>query len=242
MQVDATRTDLASALRLAAAVLPTDARRRIVVVSDGRATQGDAAAEAERLAEAGIAVDVHAVGRPVAATSPSPPSSSRAGSGRASRSPSPAPSTRPRPTTARIDLLRDGTASTSRTVDLAAGTNEVTFTDTAQGSGLARYQLRASSGGDTVAQNDVGFAAVQIEGPATVLVVEGRDGNGATLAAALRAGGIDVQTTPVTDIPPVDELAGISSHRAGRRRRPDPGARAARAPSPRPPATSGAGW
>ena len=48
-----TAPNLAGALRLAAGVLPADARRRIVVVSDGRATEGDAAAEATRLAEAG---------------------------------------------------------------------------------------------------------------------------------------------------------------------------------------------
>nr|MBA2283428.1 VWA domain-containing protein [Acidimicrobiia bacterium] len=39
-RIDSTRTNLATALRLAGAVLPGDARRRIVVVSDGRATDG----------------------------------------------------------------------------------------------------------------------------------------------------------------------------------------------------------
>ena len=211
VRVDSSRTDLAGALRLGAAVLPTDARRRIVVVSDGRSTQGDTAAEADRLADAGIAVDFHAVGRSggrdVAIAALQLPGRVREGeqitiTGTIDSTEA---------TTARIDLLREGTRIDSRTVELAAGPNEVTFTDTAQGSGVARYQLRASSGGDTIAQNDVAFGAAQIEGPATVLVVEGRDGNGATLTAALRAAGIDVQTTPVTDIPPVDELAGISS-------------------------------
>ncbi|HEY1119263.1 MAG TPA: VWA domain-containing protein, partial [Acidimicrobiales bacterium] len=211
VRVDSSRTDLAGALRLGAAVLPTDARRRIVVVSDGRSTQGDTAAEAERLADAGIAVDFHAVGRSggrdVAIAALQLPGRVREGeqitiTGTIDSTEA---------TTARIDLLREGTRIDSRTVDLAAGPNEVTFTDTAQGSGVARYQLRASSGGDTIAQNDVAFGAAQIEGPATVLVVEGRDGNGATLTAALRAAGIDVRTTPVTEIPPVDELAGISS-------------------------------
>ena len=84
-------------------------------------------------------------------------------------------------------------------------------TDTAQGGGVARYQLRVTSGGDTITQNDVAFGAAQVEGPATVLVVEGRSGNGATLTAALRAAGIEVRTASVTDIPPIDELAGISS-------------------------------
>lgn len=211
VRVDPSRTDLAGALRLGAAVLPTDARRRIVVVSDGRSTQGDTAAEAERLADAGIAVDFHAVGRSagrdVAISAIQLPGRVREGEQITITGTIEATEA----TTARIDLLREGIRIDSRTLELAAGTNEVVFTDTAQGTGVARYQLRASSGGDTITQNDVAFGAAQIEGPATVLVVEGRPGNGATLTAALRAAAIDVRTTPVTDIPPVDELAGISS-------------------------------
>lgn len=211
VRVDPTRTDLAGALRLGAAVLPTDARRRVVVVSDGRATQGDTAAEAERLADAGIAVDFHAIGRSggrdVAVADLDLPGRVREGE----RVTVTASIEATEPTTARIDLLREGVRVDDRTVDLAAGANQVVFTDTATGSGVARYQVRARSSGDTIAQNDVAFGAAQVEGPATVLVVEGRPGNGATLTAALRAAGVHVQTTAVTDIPPVDELAGVSS-------------------------------
>ncbi len=42
--------------------------------------------------------------------------------------------------------------------------------------GLARYQVRVAGAGDTVAENDVGYAAVQVEGPAAVLLVEGTAG------------------------------------------------------------------
>ncbi|NOX30291.1 MAG: VWA domain-containing protein, partial [Actinobacteria bacterium] len=55
--IDPGQTDLAAALRLAGAVTPDDARRRIVVVSDGRSTVGDAAREASLLAERGIELD-----------------------------------------------------------------------------------------------------------------------------------------------------------------------------------------
>ncbi len=212
VRVDPSRTDLAGALRLGAAVLPTDARRRIVVVSDGRATQGDTATEAERLAESGIAVDFHAVeravGRDVAVSALELPGRVRQGE----RVTLTATVDATEATTARIDLLRDGVRVDGRTVELTPGANRVEFSDTAQGEGgVARYQIRVTSGGDTIAQNDVAFGAAQVEGPATVLVVEGRPGNGATLASALAAAGIDVRTVAVTDIPPVDELAGISS-------------------------------
>ena len=51
--IDANRTNLASALRVGAGMLPADARRRLVIVSDGRANSGDADAEVERLRRAG---------------------------------------------------------------------------------------------------------------------------------------------------------------------------------------------
>ena len=44
-------------MRLAGALLPDDAQRRVVVVSDGRATSGDAEAEAAILGTRGIPVD-----------------------------------------------------------------------------------------------------------------------------------------------------------------------------------------
>jgi len=51
-------TDLQSALKLAQAIMPEDSRRRIVLISDGNETRGDAAATLSRLSEAGIGIDV----------------------------------------------------------------------------------------------------------------------------------------------------------------------------------------
>jgi uncharacterized membrane protein len=50
-------SDLAAAIRLGAAALPDAGERRIVLVSDGRATRGDALAEVRRARAAGIEVD-----------------------------------------------------------------------------------------------------------------------------------------------------------------------------------------
>ncbi|MDH3295359.1 MAG: VWA domain-containing protein, partial [Acidimicrobiia bacterium] len=58
VELDPSATDISAALRLGAAALPNDARRRLVLISDGRATKGDVQSEADRLAEAGIPIDV----------------------------------------------------------------------------------------------------------------------------------------------------------------------------------------
>lgn len=211
VQIDPTRTDLAGALRLAAAVLPTDARRRVVLVSDGRATQGDVTREAERLATDGIVVEFHAVGRSggrdVAVSDLELPGRVREGEVVTVTATVDATDAGP----ARVDLLRDGIQVSTQTLDLVPGPNRVTFTDVAEGSGVVRYQVRVRSSGDTIADNDLAFGAAQIDGPARVLLVEGRAGNASTLAAALTAAAVDVEVVGADSIPPVDELAGIAS-------------------------------
>ncbi len=207
VQVDADRTDLAGALRLAGAVLPADARRRVVVISDGRATEGDAAEEARRLADAGIAVEVHAVtragGADVAVTGLVAPSVAREGEAL----PLVASVTATNAGPARLTLRRDGAVVEERLVDLEAGANRIDLAQVAGASGLARYQVGVDASTDTVAENDTAFAAVQVEGPARVLVAEGAPGEAATLAEALRAGGLPTDVVDAAALPPLDQLA-----------------------------------
>ncbi|MGH9186346.1 MAG: VWA domain-containing protein, partial [Acidimicrobiales bacterium] len=207
VRVDTARTNLANALRLAAAVLPGDARRRMVVVSDGRATEGDAAAEAERLAASGIQVDHHLVGRrsgpDVAVAAVDTPGRVREGEGFTVDVTVAA--TRAGP--AQVTVLRDGDVVDQRVVDLVPGEMTISIPQVAGATGLARYQVRVTAAGDATAENDVGYAAVEVEGAAAVLVLEGSDGNGAALAEALRAGGLTVAVEAAGALPPLDRLA-----------------------------------
>jgi uncharacterized membrane protein len=57
-QLDARQTNLARALKLAQALFPHDSAKRVVVVSDGNQTRGDALARAKVLADAGVSIDV----------------------------------------------------------------------------------------------------------------------------------------------------------------------------------------
>ncbi|HEY2762354.1 MAG TPA: VWA domain-containing protein, partial [Pirellulales bacterium] len=56
--LDATHTNLESALKLAAATLPADSASRVVLVTDGNENLGDAYAQAQQLTEKGIGIDV----------------------------------------------------------------------------------------------------------------------------------------------------------------------------------------
>ncbi len=55
-------SDLSAALRLARAALPPSGQRRIVLLSDGRATRGDAMSDVIRAEQAGITVDTIPIG------------------------------------------------------------------------------------------------------------------------------------------------------------------------------------
>jgi Mg-chelatase subunit ChlD len=210
VRIDATRTDLSAALRLAGAVLPSDARRRIVVVSDGRPTQGDATAEIDRLRERGIVVEVHPVANggsaDVAIARVDAPVLARKGETFALRA------TLASTTTAdvRLVLERDGEVVDEQTVHVEPGEKVVEFTELADESGIARYTVRIESGTTGVPQNDVGYAVVPIEGPARVLVVDGST-RAQVFIDALRAGGLIVDVVTPAAMPALDQLTTYSS-------------------------------
>ncbi|HEV7863250.1 MAG TPA: VWA domain-containing protein, partial [Acidimicrobiia bacterium] len=211
VQIDASRTNLAGALRLAGALLPDDARRRVVLVSDGRATEGDAAFEARRLKDDGVDLDVHpvtgAVGPDAAVARLDSPGSAHRGESFTIRAT--IASTRPGP--ARVTLQKDGTPVEERVVDLVVGETVVEFTQTAGDPGLSRYRVEVGAAGDTVSANDAGYAAVAVDGPAKVQVAEGMAGGGDALAGALRAGGLQVDVKPAAELPALDRLGAYSA-------------------------------
>lgn len=57
-RIETDATNLAGALKLAQAALPEDSAGRIVIICDGNENIGDARAQARRLAEAGVGIDV----------------------------------------------------------------------------------------------------------------------------------------------------------------------------------------
>jgi Ca-activated chloride channel homolog len=216
--IDASNTDLGGALRLAGAASPTDAARRIVLISDGRRTIGDEAAAAQELAAANIRLDVAVAGRPgttdVAVDSFRVPTKAQQGE----RLVLQANLRATEAMTTEVVLKADGTEIGRQTVELQAGDNPWSVELAAATSGVATYSLQVVSQRDTVVQNDVGYAATAIEGATRVLVLKGdsstysKGGNGTDeIAAALKASGLEVITKRASELDGLDDLAGVSA-------------------------------
>ena len=207
--VDETATDMAAAIRLGSAVLPSDAKKRIVLIGDGRATTGDALSEAQSMSDAKVPIDVHTIdssaSNDVAVSALDVPSLARVGD--AIDVNVTVTATTPGPAT--IILRRDGVDLQTKVVDLVAGDNVVKFTDNAGPSpgAVVRYQAIVQSSGDSQPKNDAAFAAVPVDGPARVLIVEGTDGEAAGLTKAIEAGGVATATINPSQVPDVQELA-----------------------------------
>ena len=187
--VDASATDLGSALRGAAVVLPTEGSRRIVVLTDAVETAGDARAAVRELVDLGIAVDVIEVdtGRSSDAliTRVDAPVTAREGD------------VVPVEVTVQATAAGSGTlriaagdAEIELPVELAAGPNRVRVELPAADVGVLRIAAEIEAGFDAVPENNASEALVQVIGPARVAVVEGVIGDGAELVRALEAGGM----------------------------------------------------
>lgn len=207
--VDASATDLAGALRSAAALLPSEGSRRVVVISDVAETVGDARAAAAELSRAGVAVDVVVVESArvpdVMVTGVDAPPSARVGDrvrvvvGIASTI-----------TTGAVLVVDDGSGTPVEVqLDLVPGRVDVPVAVEALATGFVTIDAVIRAQGDRRPENDRAAALVRVLGPGRVVVVEGAPGEGAALAAALAAGGMPVETRPT--IPGVDALAAIDA-------------------------------
>lgn len=191
-QPDPNYTDLAGALRLAAGLIPNGYARQLVLVSDGRQNLGDAAAAVQALRAEGVRVDTLPAGtapsQEAAVLAVDTPAELREGQ-RLNldvrlRSTGPA--------AGKLVLLVDGQEATVRDVSLPAGNSNQSFELDPLGVGLHRVRAELSVSPDTYTQNNVGEQGVRVLGRPFVLVLEGREGEGANLQAALEAAGMKV--------------------------------------------------
>jgi len=199
-------SDLASGVRLASAILPADKARRIILLSDGEQTRGDAAAQV--LLTAGEDLQIGTVTLP-RQTGPEvlveevllPP---RIDEG--------APYelrvvTRTNtPTQGTLRIYRNETYLGERPVDLEPGEAGVfTLLEHAGGPGLYRYRATldvADPTADTVPQNNEAMASIQVTGKPRILVVDRDPGSVRHLVRALREEGLGVDVTKPVDLPP----------------------------------------
>lgn len=196
-------TDLATALRATAAVLPTEGSRRIVVLTDGVETVGSARSVIGELADAGIAVDTVVLEGGLSSdaqiASVDAPVTARRGDDVPVRVE--VRSNGSGPATVTVDA---GGEQQTVEVDLVPGINQIDVTVPAVEPGVLAVDATVDASFDAIAENDRGQALVHVIGPAQVAVVEGRLGEGDEVARALEAGGIGTEV--LTAIPSADLL------------------------------------
>ncbi len=209
---DTNYTDLAAGLRLAAAILPNDSERRIVLLSDGQQNLEDALPEAQLLQQEGIRLDIvplpTIIGPEARVDGLDAPATLRTNEHFLLHA-------RLFSTVAQTVTLRlylDQTLLLQRSLHLAVGEQEITFNLVAPPAGFHSYRITMDAPLDTISQNNEAAAFVNVQGPPHVLVVEGKPGAGYNIAAALQATRITVTVGTPVDVPA--NLEGLVSYDA----------------------------
>jgi uncharacterized membrane protein len=202
---DPSATDLAAAIRLASATFGDGTARRLVVLSDGNETVGDAAQAAQAAAMDGIQIDVV-----------KPDAAARRGAEVVlSDVETPEQVTKGEPfqirvladataaTTGVIRVDRDGVPVARMPVNLSKGQNAFVMSQQAEAPGFYKYRAVLETEGDTDARNNVGMGFVGVKGRPRILLLEGAPGASLALAKAVQAHDMDVtrggaEAVPVT--------------------------------------------
>lgn len=183
--VNRNATDLESGLRLAGGMLPADARGRVVLITDGKETQGSAEAEARALRQRGIRVDVIPLAEPqgaeVLVSDFQVPKRIYAGEEATIR----VKIYSTVDTEAALRLYQTNQLLTERKIHLQQGENQYSLQTRAKDSGFLRYRVEIQSDQDTLSNNNQAYGFSQVQGQPSVLVVEGKQGEAANLVSAL---------------------------------------------------------
>jgi uncharacterized membrane protein len=205
---DGAGSDLGGAVRLAAAALPGVGQRRIVLLSDGQATRGDALAEVRAAEREGILVDTV----PVGATTVSEPVVARVNvrEGRVAEG-EPATVTAhlrgPSGQSATLRWTRDGREIRKSQISFDPfGVAEATLNDPHPGSGVHVYEAALLTGASDAASvlygdGKRGLAAVSVGGKPRVLVLTIDGACPGILDDALARAEVDKQVVTLGDQP-----------------------------------------
>jgi Ca-activated chloride channel family protein len=200
-RLDGTASDLAQAIRLASATFPEGKGRRIVMLSDGNETNGDAMEAAQVASTDGIQIDHVPLGL-----------RDRTGEASVVSVDSPAEMRVDQPFDCRvivdstrdqraiIDVDRDGLKFKKLDVSLTAGRNSIVFTDKLPDAGFHKYRATLRAQDDPDDRNNVGMSFVSVKGKPKLLILQ-QDPSKSELAAALRKSGIDAEVGGPANIP-----------------------------------------
>lgn len=197
-------TDVGAGIRRALSELPADSSARIVVVSDGVATRGDALSAATAALASGVPIDVvtleqRALSDVRLVALRSPPTAAEAESV-AMRVVVGAP----KATGVELRVKRDGALVRRLHAEVDAGESVLRIVEESPGPGLHRYDVEVSAlepGLDESAEDNARSTFVRVRGPARALVLDGDPGQTAFVAGALRAASMQVEEGGLDALP-----------------------------------------
>jgi uncharacterized membrane protein len=181
-------TDIGAALRLATALFPDDAQKRIVLLSDGNDTAGNGQAEAALAASQNVQIETRRIGPgdvdEVLIERLTTPSTAALGEEieavaeiRSSVA-----------QTATVRLFVNGTLVKTEAFELQAGVNVVTFDDIEPTeAGFHTFRAVVEAARDTFTENDRADSNTIVKGEPRTLVLAGNDTVAAELVAALES-------------------------------------------------------
>lgn len=199
--VDGSSSDLAAAIRLASASFPDGKARRMVILSDGNETDGDAAEAATVAATDKIPIDNVLLGTQpregeASIVQTDVPSEIRIDQPFAVRVTIDATTS----THANLAVDRDGVLLKTVPVTLAPGRNTYIINEELKDTGFHRYRVTLDAPGDRDNRNNVGMGFVAVRGKPRVLIVQGNPAR-TELADALRNQNISVDVRGPGGVP-----------------------------------------
>jgi Ca-activated chloride channel family protein len=205
-------TDVAAAIRRGLADLPSEHSPRLVLLSDGAQTRGDALAAAQVAAGRGVPIDVWVIERAPSAelavervrmppvADPGQPVELRVVT-RATQE-----------ARVRVRVRRDGESIAEAETTIRAGNDVLTLREIAPDPGVHRYEVLLEpldEGSDVAVENNEGGALIRVTGGSRALVLASRPEEANALVEALRAAGIDTHVGGPAQVPAdLAELAG----------------------------------
>lgn len=206
-------TDLEKALRLAIAELPDDTAGRIVLLTDGVETRGDAVAAATLATTKDVPIDVFPLEqqkqanlRVVSVRAPPRADEDEAIDLRVVVESAKA-------TAVTVRVRRDGVVVHTAKVSVPAGEDVLKLREVMRGSGLHRYDVEASAddaAADGSPDDNVGSTFVRVRGVSLALVLEGDKGQAEPMRRALESAGFRVRSGGPS-LAPLD-LAGLAPY------------------------------
>lgn len=210
VEVNRHATNLAEGIRLAQAMIPSEARGKIVLLTDGLDTEGDTAREVKLARERGIVVESALFEQPqgaeVVLSAVQVPDRLYAGEEYTMK----VDVDSTLATRATLRLYEGNREAGALVVQVEKGKNRYLFSQKAISEGFHRYRVEIEPEQDTVQANNQAFAYTQVAGAPKILVLEGHPGAAQNLVGALEAAEIQVDVKEAALLP--KELDGYKEY------------------------------